>query len=146
GDLRELRSRHRPFGGRIVVQPFLERGPHLLAGQAGGADEEDVAEPLLVADVPGGERGAGPLGDAGLLGRRLAGGAGPRPRGGGRSAGERPSPPARRPTSGTRTPGRPQPVPRPASGTAGRPPSRRRTAGTRSTTASRRPPPRGRTR
>ena len=45
----------RPFGILVVVQPGPEPGQHLLAGKAAGADQEDMAEPLLVGQVAVGE-------------------------------------------------------------------------------------------
>src|SRR5690606_32856867 len=50
-DLRQFGADGLPLLLGRVADPFPDRVPHLLAGQAGGADEEHMPEPLLVGQV-----------------------------------------------------------------------------------------------
>ena len=89
------------------LEPPVQLGEDLGAGPAGGADEEDAAEPLLVGPVAVGHR----LDECGVLGGRggLLGGAQPgRPSR--RSGGARRAPRRPRPASATARRGRPTPT------------------------------------
>ena len=50
-DAAQFAPDHHPLGRLVVGQPLPRRGQHLAVGAAGGEDQEDVAEPLLVGPV-----------------------------------------------------------------------------------------------
>ena len=72
GNHAQLRGSHGPFDIGIVLQPFPQRRQHLIPGETGGANEEDVTEAILVLGVADRELRPGGIGHTGLLGRRLA--------------------------------------------------------------------------
>src|SRR5208282_4489012 len=51
GYLQQFRTHDGPFGILIVPEPGPQPGEHFLAGQAAGADQENVTEALFVGEV-----------------------------------------------------------------------------------------------
>src|SRR5262245_135813 len=79
-DLVQFARGDRALGSLVVAEPRAQRAEHGLGTEAGGAEDERVAEPPLVLRVPLRQRGARRIvhgADAGLLAR------GPRPLTGG---------------------------------------------------------------